>query len=67
MIEDRVRGIGNLTTACQCLIALVVFCLWILIYSEVIPGGESINLTSYGGYGLLIALGLVLESLLRDR
>jgi len=67
MIEDRVRGIGNLTTACQCLIALVVFCFWLLIYSAVIPGGEGINLTSYGAYGLLIALGLVLESLLRDR
>ncbi|MBV8969913.1 MAG: exopolysaccharide biosynthesis polyprenyl glycosylphosphotransferase [Verrucomicrobia bacterium] len=67
MIEDRVRGIGNLTTACQCLIVLVVFWLWLLIYSEVTPGGEGINLGSYGGYGLLIALGLVLESLLRDR
>jgi putative colanic acid biosynthesis UDP-glucose lipid carrier transferase len=67
MIEDRVRGIGNLTTACQCLIALVIFCLWLLIYDKVIPGGEGVNLTSYGGYGLLIALGLVLESLLRVR
>jgi putative colanic acid biosynthesis UDP-glucose lipid carrier transferase len=67
MIEDRVRGIGNLTIACQCLTALVIFWLWLLIYSEVIPNGEGINLTSYGGYSLLIALGLVLESLLRDR
>jgi len=66
MIEDRVRGIGNLTTACQCLIALVIFWLWRLIYSQVIPG-EGLNPTSYGGYSLLIVMGLVLESLLRDR
>jgi exopolysaccharide biosynthesis polyprenyl glycosylphosphotransferase len=67
MIEDRVRGIGHLTTACQCLIVLVFFWLWLFIYSEVIPSGEGLNLTSYGGYSLLIVLGLVLESLLRDR
>jgi len=67
MIEDRVRGIGNLTLACQCLIALVIFWLWLLIYSKVVPSGEGINLTSYGGYSLLILMGLVLESLLRDR
>ena len=67
MIQDRVRGIGNLTTACQCVVALATFWMWLLIYNTAVPGGEGINLKSYFGYSLLIALGLVLESLLRER
>src|SRR6516164_2873215 len=67
MIQDRVRGIGNLATACQCVAVLATFWIWILIYSTAVPGGEGINLRAYTGYSLLIALGLLLDSLLLDK
>jgi putative colanic acid biosynthesis UDP-glucose lipid carrier transferase len=67
MIQDRVRGIGNLATACQCVVALAIFWIWILIYSTGVPGGEGISLRAYAGYSLLIVVGLLLDSLLLEK
>src|SRR5215471_11248855 len=67
MIQDRVRGVGNLTTACQCVLTLFTFWTWFFAYSSIVPSGEGINLRSYAGYSLLIVLGLVIEFLLRNR
>ena len=67
MIQDRVRGIGNLATACQCVAVLATFWIWILIYSTAVPGGEGISLRAYAGYSLLIVLGLLLDSFILDK
>jgi putative colanic acid biosynthesis UDP-glucose lipid carrier transferase len=67
MIQDRVRGVGNLTTACQCVLTLFTFWTWFFAYSSIVPNGDGVSLWSYAGYSLLIVLGLVIEFLLRNR
>jgi exopolysaccharide biosynthesis polyprenyl glycosylphosphotransferase len=67
MINQRIRGISHLVTACQCLLTLLVFSLWVLLYENLIVGEGSINLIAYEGYGLTIVAGLVLSEMYRQR
>jgi exopolysaccharide biosynthesis polyprenyl glycosylphosphotransferase len=67
MIQYRVRGISNLVTACESLLALVLFWIWIALYQAIVPNGEGINLSYYTGYAFLIVIGLWLESVFRVR
>jgi FlaA1/EpsC-like NDP-sugar epimerase len=67
MIQNRVHGLSNLVTACQCFLALVLFWFWIALYQAFIPNAEGINLVSYAGYNFLVVIGLWLESIFRDR
>jgi exopolysaccharide biosynthesis polyprenyl glycosylphosphotransferase len=62
MIQNRVQGLSNLVTACQCVLALVLFWFWIGLYQAFIPSAEGINLVSYAGYNFLVVIGLWLES-----
>jgi hypothetical protein len=63
MIQNRVQGLSNLVTACQCFLALVLFWIWIALYQAFIP---SSGLVSYAGYSFLVVIGLWLESVFRD-
>jgi exopolysaccharide biosynthesis polyprenyl glycosylphosphotransferase len=63
MIQNRVQGLSNLVTACQCVLALVLFWFWIALYQAFIP---SSGLLGYAGYSFLIVIGLCLESVFRD-
>lgn len=67
MIQYRVQGISNLVIACELLLTLVLFWIWLALYQGAVPGGEGINLGYYTGYGLLIVIGLWLESVFRAR
>jgi exopolysaccharide biosynthesis polyprenyl glycosylphosphotransferase len=67
MINQRVRGISHLVTACQSLLTLIIFSVWVALYGNLILGEGSINLAAYEGYGLIIVAGLVLNDLYRDR
>jgi exopolysaccharide biosynthesis polyprenyl glycosylphosphotransferase len=67
MIQYRVQGISNLVTACESLLTLVLFWIWIALYQAIVPGGEGINLGYYTGYSFLIVIGLWLESVFRVR
>ncbi len=67
MIHDRTRGISNLVTACQCLLTLIIFWFWASLYHAFVPGAEGADLTAYSGYSLLIVIGLLLDSMNRDR
>jgi hypothetical protein len=57
MIQYRVQGISNLVTACESLLTLVLFWIWIALYQAIVPGGEGINLGYYTGYSFLIVIG----------
>ena len=67
MIHHRVQGISHLVTICECLFALGLFWIWFGLYRTLIPGAAGINSAAYAGYGLLLCLGLGLESLVRGR
>ncbi len=67
MIHHRVQGISHLVTVCQCLLTLASFWIWFGIYGALIPGAAGVNPAAYAGYGLLLCLGLGLESLVRGR
>jgi len=67
MIQNRVQGLWNLVTACQCLLTLVLFWFWTALYQAFIPGSEGINLVNYAGYSFLVVVGLWLESVFADR
>jgi putative colanic acid biosynthesis UDP-glucose lipid carrier transferase len=65
MISNRTRGIASLTTACQCVLTLLLFSLWIVLY-QLVSGAPRFNLEAYGTYGLFIILGLLFDSVIRD-
>ncbi len=67
MIQYRVRGIFNLVVACEAVLTLILFWLWITLYQAFIPGGDGINLANYAGYSFLIVIGLWLESIFLSR
>jgi hypothetical protein len=67
MIHHRVQGISHLVTVCQCLLTLALFWIWYGIYGALIPGAAGTSPAAYAGYGLLLCLGLGLESLVRGR
>jgi len=66
MIHNRIRGISNLVTACQCLLTLFVFWCWLALYRGLMPGPGGHNLKVYSGYSLLLVIGLWLDSLNHD-
>jgi exopolysaccharide biosynthesis polyprenyl glycosylphosphotransferase len=63
MIHNRIRGISNLVTVCQCLLTLLLFWYWLALYRGIIPGTAATDLKAYGGYSLLLVIGLWLDSL----
>jgi exopolysaccharide biosynthesis polyprenyl glycosylphosphotransferase len=63
MIHNRIRGISNLVTACQGLLTLFLFWFWMLLFHLLIPSSKGADLKAYGGYSLLIVVGLWLDSL----
>src|SRR5271166_1481951 len=67
MIQYRVRGISNLVVACEALLTLLLFWVWIALYQTFVPNGDGINLENYTGYSLLIVMGLMLESIFLSR
>jgi exopolysaccharide biosynthesis polyprenyl glycosylphosphotransferase len=67
MIQYRIRGISNLVVACEALLTLLLFWVWIVLYQTFVPNGDGINLENYTGYSLLIVIGLMLESIFLSR
>jgi exopolysaccharide biosynthesis polyprenyl glycosylphosphotransferase len=65
MISNRIQGISSLTTACQCVLTLLLFSSWMLLYGAV-TGSTRFNLETYGTYSLFIILGLIIDSVIRD-
>jgi exopolysaccharide biosynthesis polyprenyl glycosylphosphotransferase len=63
MIQNRIRGISNLVMACQGLLTLLLFWLWMLLFHVLVPSSKGADLKVYGGYSLLIVVGLWLDSL----
>jgi exopolysaccharide biosynthesis polyprenyl glycosylphosphotransferase len=63
MIHNRIRGISNLVMACQGLVTLFLFWSWILLFHMLVPSSKGADLKVYGGYSLLIVVGLWLDSL----
>jgi hypothetical protein len=47
MISNRTRGIASLTTTCQCVLTLLLFSLWIVLY-QLVSGATRFNLEAYG-------------------
>ena len=66
MIQNRIRGISNLVTACQCLFTLFVFWCWLALYRGFFLPTQGADLMVYGGYSLLLVIGLWLDSLNHD-
>ena len=64
MISNRIRGIASLTTACQCVLTLLLFSFWVGIYDTV--SASPVHLETYGTYSLFIIAGLLFESVIRD-
>jgi hypothetical protein len=65
MISNRSRGIASLTTACQCVLTLLLFSFWIVLY-QLVSGARQFNLEAYRTYGLFIVLGLLFDSVIRE-
>ena len=65
MISNRIRGIASLTTACQCVLTLLLFSSWVAIY-QLVSGARQFNLQAYGSYALFIILGLLFDSVIRE-
>jgi hypothetical protein len=66
MIHSRIRGISSLVTACQCLLTLLLFWSWMFLFGVLIPSSDLTDLKAYGGYSLIIVVGLLLESVRND-
>jgi hypothetical protein len=46
MISNRIRGIASLTVACQCVLTLLLFLFWIVLY-QLVSGARQFNLEAY--------------------
>jgi exopolysaccharide biosynthesis polyprenyl glycosylphosphotransferase len=66
MIRTRICGISNLVTVCQGLLTLLLFWFWLAVYRGLIPSAAGTDLRIYGGYGLVIAIGLLLDSVIHN-
>jgi hypothetical protein len=56
MNRNRILGISNLVAACQCLLTLLVFCLWVALYIALVPRSDGTDLTMYAGYSVLLII-----------